>query len=193
MKVLKKIYCLLLTQFIKYKFSITSRNTLFTGIRKFNAINGNVLIGDDFFSGEALYVSINKYCKLVIGDAVMFGPEVMILGGNHDCTYNFSHMRYNLLDDKMSKDIHVESGAWVSARVTLLSGCFISEGAVIGANSLVNGYILPYSISVGSPAKAIKCRFMNKAELETALKNCHSAYSLDEIISMYIKCGINIR
>lgn len=41
-----------------------------------------VSIGDDFFAGPRLYISSPS--KVVIGNRVMFGPEVMIIGGDHD-------------------------------------------------------------------------------------------------------------
>ena len=40
-----------------------------------------------------------------------------------------------------------------------MRGVTIGDGAVIGANSLVNCDIPPYAIAVGSPAKIIKFRF----------------------------------
>ena len=48
---------------------------------------------------------------------------------------------------------------WIGTQSVILSGAHISDGCVIGANSVVTGFLPPYCIAVGSPAKPIKYRF----------------------------------
>ena len=40
-----------------------------------------------------------------------------------------------------------------------LPGVHIGDGAIIGANSVVGGDVLPYTIVVGNPAKVLRKRF----------------------------------
>jgi len=40
--------------------------------------------------------------------------------------------------------------------VCVLAGSFVGERSIIGAGSVVNGYIPPYSIAVGAPARVVK-------------------------------------
>ena len=43
-----------------------------------------------------------------------------------------------------------------------MSGTYICSGAVIGAESVVSGFIPPYEIWAGNPARFIKRRFTRK-------------------------------
>jgi len=65
-----------------------------------------------------------------------------------------------MANDIISKgDIAIGNDVWIGTQSVILSGAIISDGAVIGANSLVNCYIPPYAIAVGSPARVVKYRF----------------------------------
>lgn len=143
--------------------------------------------GENFFSGPRCYMSTNKHTSVNIMNDVMFGPEVMILGGNHDFQFCENHMIHNTLDLKRCGDVIVNSGVWIGARSILLSGSNISEGCVVGANSIVNHYIPPYVIAVGSPAKKYKKRFDSDSQLESLLIAVNSKYSIDEINVIYEK------
>ena len=68
----------------------------------------------------------------------------------------------------------------------------ISIRSGIEANSLVNSYIPPYSVAVGSPAVPIKCRFNKIKDLETVLTNTKSKYQIDHIIQAYKQFGITL-
>jgi serine acetyltransferase len=56
-------------------------------------------------------------------------------------------------------DIVIENDVWIGAKSTIMSGVKISNGAVVGAGSLVSKDVPPYAIVVGNPAKIIKYRF----------------------------------
>lgn len=47
-------------------------------------------------------------------------------------------------------------GVWIGQNVCVLAGSVIGERSVIGAGSVVKGYIPPYSIAVGAPARVVK-------------------------------------
>jgi virginiamycin A acetyltransferase len=55
--------------------------------------------------------------------------------------------------------IDIGSDVWIGTQTVIVSGSKIGHGAVIGANSVINGEIPPYAIAAGSPAKVIKYRF----------------------------------
>nr|WP_102480581.1 acyltransferase [Vibrio sp. 10N.286.45.E10]PMI88852.1 hypothetical protein BCU34_23285 [Vibrio sp. 10N.286.45.E10] len=148
-------------------------------------------MGNDFFSGEDLYISTNKYCSLMIGEKVMFGPQVMILGGNHNLKYSQSFMKDYVDDDADTKSIVIEKGVWVGARSSILSGATICEGAVVGANSLVSGYIPPFCIATGVPSKKFRSRF-NRTSLTEYLYSTNSNYEFDEVIEIYNEYGVKL-
>lgn len=147
-------------------------------------VNGRLIVGEDFFCGPGFYYSSNRYSSVKIGSAVMFGPFVRILSGNHILSNSTAHMRYVQEDDAETKEIVIESGAWIGAGVTILSGARICEGSVIGANSTVSSYIPPFCIAVGHPAKMNRRRF-SEMELRSMLISSNSRYSLEDVIEKY--------
>ena len=58
----------------------------------------------------------------------------------------------------ISKDILIEDYVWLGARVIILPGTKIGEGAIVQAGAVVHGEIPPYSIVGGNPAKIFKYR-----------------------------------
>lgn len=143
--------------------------------RKEITVGKNVFIGDGTVIGGKV--------KVQIGDNVMFGPEVMIRGGDHNFSVVGKPM-FKVKDGGLNLPIIIENDVWIGTRVIILKGVRIREGSVIGAGAIVTRDTLPYSIFIGTPAKPVKCRFTKK-NLEQHLKSVDSAYTVDEIISLY--------
>lgn len=100
-------------------------------------------------------------CILTIGDNVMMGEEVMIIGGGH---------RFERLDIPMGEQgakektaLQIESDVWIGARALILPGCSrIGKGAIIGAGSVVTKDVPDFAIVGGNPAKVIRYRNENQ-------------------------------
>lgn len=153
-------------------------STRFGSIPDLNAVNLNIEAG--FFAGPNLYIRGNRYCAIRIEGKVLFGPDVMLLGGNHITNRSYEHIYDYNEDDPSSKDIVVKKGAWIGARTILLSGAVVGEGTIVGCSSVVNRELKPYSIYAGSPAKFIRARF-TKVELISMLKNTGSELNIESI------------
>lgn len=109
------------------------------------------------------YTEIGSFCSISYG--VTIGPP------EHDyhkiSTHPFLYdKRYEILENdkllpvnKFNKQCKIGNDVWIGCNTTILRGVNIGDGAVIGANSLVNKDIPPYAIAVGTPAKIIKYRF----------------------------------
>lgn len=105
--------------------------------------------------------NIGKFSSISWG--VTIGPE------EHDYTrltnhsFLYSLKSFNLTPYKhyspFEKECEIGNDVWIGCNSTILRGVTIGDGAVIGANSLVNKDVPPYSIVVGSPAKIVKYRF----------------------------------
>lgn len=54
-----------------------------------------------------------------------------------------------------SAPIHICHDAWIGAKVTILNGVTIGEGAIVGAGSVVRDDIPAWSIAAGNPAVVI--------------------------------------
>lgn len=139
--------------------------------------------GDEFFSGPFCYFSTSKVAMVNIGDSVMFGPGCKVIGGNHNMAWSGGHMMYAPCN-KEDKGIIIEDGVWVGVNSVILDGSNISEGAVIGAGAVVVGYVPPYTIAVGVPAKNYRIRF-SKNDLEVLLGNIESKYTAEQIYQIY--------
>jgi acetyltransferase-like isoleucine patch superfamily enzyme len=110
-------------------------------------------------------ISIGKFCAIssfdhistgikdvIFGDYVRVGPHVTILGGSR----NFKD-RNRLIIEQGShhSSTIIGSDVLIGAGAVILPGCKIGEGAVIGALSLVNQDLPPYTVAAGVPAKII--------------------------------------
>lgn len=147
-----------------------------------------VEIGNDVFIGSNFYCSALKGIK--IGDRVMFGSNCSVIGGDHKYDNPYENMRFNkTLGD--NKQIFVENDAWIGHGSLLLKKSYVAEGAIIGANSLLNLKTKPYCIYAGQPAKFIKPRFNCYSDLILYLqmmKENHgfvSKYSIEELCEIY--------
>lgn len=118
------------------------------------------LWGPNIFIRSALNtVSIGNFCSIA--------RNVTIQEYNHDYKrFSTYFMEQNFLQNGSYKNEVVSKGAitiehdvWIGVNCAILSGAHISTGSIIGAGSTVSGYIPPYAIAVGSPAKVIKYRF----------------------------------
>ena len=127
----------------------------------------NVSVGNNCNISEGCY--FNSYLANVdIGNYVVIAPEVMFITGNHkiDTIGNYILENKKEADDKeYDKDIIIEDDVWIGARVIILKGVTIHEGAVVGAGAVVTKDVPPYSVVGGNPASIIKQRF-TQDELE---------------------------
>ncbi|WP_396170223.1 acyltransferase [Flavobacterium sp.] len=117
-----------------------SSNTILNLNPNFNGMiikgGGEVLIGDNFHSGE----------------------NCLILTSFHDYD-NGSHLPYG--STFVNKDINIKDNVWVGSRVIILGGVTIGEGAIIQAGSVVVSDVEDFAIVGGSPAKKFKSRDVN--------------------------------
>ncbi len=111
--------------------------------------------------GEKVY--INSGCVLYSGNGIVIGNNVLI-GPNCSLTpvnHSFKDRDRAITEQGFAKSkggIIIEDDVWIGANVVILDGSIIRKGAVIGANSLVNSEIKPYSINYGSPCRTIGYR-----------------------------------
>ena len=148
----------------------------------------NIEIGNNVFLSDGAIISTMK--KLKIGNNVMFGPQVMIMGGDH----NVSEVGKPMIEVKhggVNLPIVIENDVWVGARATILKGVTIAEGSVVGACAMVTKSTLPYSINTGIPARTVKCRF-NASQLTEHLNVVKSSYTHEAIIQMYQEIGMEL-
>ncbi|GIX58688.1 hypothetical protein BPADB04_37180 [Bacillus paranthracis] len=113
-------------------------------------IGDNSGIGDFSFFGAAGGIRIGK--NVIMGQNVRFHSE------NH----NFDRLDIPIKEQGVTnKGIIVGDDCWIGSGAVFLDGVKVGEGSVIGANTLVNKDIPPFSVAVGNPVKIIKNRIEN--------------------------------
>lgn len=111
------------------------------------------------------YVVITWHCVLEgganikIGDRVCMAPGSKLLSSTYEMNGFYGSQ---LLPEKAYEirygDITLENDSYVGANSVVLPGVTIGEGAVVGANSLVDRNLKPWGIYFGSPCKLIGWR-----------------------------------
>lgn len=107
------------------------RNVHFNGLRVLGA--GRVTIGDNFHSGEECLL-ISQVHDYDGGDALPYGTGVL------------------------PRDIVIEDNVWLGARVIVLGGVRIAEGAIVQAGSCVVSDVPRCAIAGGHPARVFRER-----------------------------------
>lgn len=121
--------------------------------------------------GSPIFAPYNK-CNVTIGDFTGFAENVSIdTGGEHDtaCVTTFPFHHFDCFrkhvegvprnSEYAKGDIVIGNDVWIGEGVRILTATTIGDGAVIGSRAVVAGYIPPYAIAVGVPARVIKYRF----------------------------------
>ncbi len=123
----------------------------------------DVFIEAGFFCDYANKISfadrvfVNANCTFLdggninIGNDVLIGPNVQILTVNHPVSSTERLKKTNLIED-----VIIGNNVWIGAGAIILPGITISEGAVIGAGSVVTKNVEKYSLYAGNPAVKIR-------------------------------------
>lgn len=92
---------------------------------------------------------------LIIGDNVAIGPGVTIFTDNH----RYEDSSFVPYDDRIiARRVIIGSHVWIGAKVTILPGVKIGEGAIVAAGSVVTKDVPYCSVVGGNPARVIKFR-----------------------------------
>lgn len=111
-----------------------------------------VNIGSRFYCGPNCYLSAN----LTIGDRVIFGGHVAVVGGDHDIDSG----TINIIDAGRAifRETIICDDVWVGHGAIIMQGVTLGKGCVIGSGSVVTRDIPECAIAVGNPAKILRYR-----------------------------------
>jgi acetyltransferase-like isoleucine patch superfamily enzyme len=115
-------------------------------------------IGNDVYIGPR--ANFGGIKGIFIGNKVMFGPDVSILGGDHNTTQIGEYMadvKQKLPENDLP--VIIEDDVWVGSRAIILKGVTIKTGSIIAAGTIVTKDVPAYSIVAGVPGKVIRQRF----------------------------------
>jgi len=108
---------------------------------------GKIIIGDEVSINFGVSIVANK--RVEIGNRIRIGPYSMIYDSNQ-------HVHGVRFERAKGKPVVIEDDVWITSRVIILEGTRIGKGSLIAANSVVSGFIPPYCVAAGIPAKVIK-------------------------------------
>lgn len=95
--------------------------------------------------------------QVVLEDYALLAAFCYIVGGGeYDLEYTGKPIALQPVPSE--KGIVLGANCWLGAGVLVLDGSTIGHDSAIGASSLVNGEIPPFSVAVGVPAKVRKTR-----------------------------------
>ncbi len=134
-----------------------------------------VNLGERSYTGPwnmIFHAEIGRFCSISYG--VTIGPPDHALDriSTHPFLYDakFGIMEEDgaIRNEKFARPCKIGHDVWIGANATVLRGVEVGNGAVIGANSMVNKDVPPYAIVGGTPARIIRYRFSPEiiAELE---------------------------
>ena len=109
-------------------------------------------IGSDSYIGSFSVFSCMS--EISIGRKVAIADHCYIA----DLYHGFENVDLPPIDQyvKSHGPVRIGDGAWVGAKVTVLSGVTIGKCCVIGANSVVTRDIPDYHVAAGAPARVIR-------------------------------------
>lgn len=114
--------------------------------------------GADIEIGDCSGLGIN--CSIpantVLGDHVMFAPNVFILGRNHN--FDRTDIPMGEQGDGPLLQTVIGNDVWIGRNVLMTPGRHIADGTIVGAGSVLTRDFPPYSIVGGNPARLIRSR-----------------------------------
>lgn len=89
--------------------------------------------------------------RIVIGDDVLFGPDVMVTAAN----YRFNDGRPVTAQAMDEADVVIGDDVWIATRAVILPGVTIGDGAIIAAGAVVTRDVPAMAIAAGMPATVV--------------------------------------
>lgn len=118
----------------------------------------NIYIGDNTYINGG-FIKASAKAKIEIGNDCLISYNVHLRTDMHN--YLSKDININKQGD-LEKDIIIGDDVWIGFGAQVLSGVKVSNGAVIGAGTIVTKDVPPYAVVAGVPGKIIKFRDQNK-------------------------------
>lgn len=134
---------------------------------------GDAVIIDDFvFLDGGSNTIIGSFVHIAVGTSICGDGELImgdfsgLSGGVRVYTSNEDYLGGSLTNPtvpspyrrSMQSYVHIGKHVIIGANSVILPGITIGEGAAVGANSLITKDLEPWTIYVGSPARAVRER-----------------------------------
>ena len=119
----------------------------------------NVSVGDSFYANAGcIFLDVTP---IVIGDNVMFGPNVQLYAATHPLS-----PQERLKGEEYGKPISVGDNVWIGGNSVIMPGVSVGKNSVIGAGSVVTKDIPENVVAFGNPCRIY--RQIEASEAQTA-------------------------
>jgi len=136
-------------------------DVLISGATVIRSRNGYISIGRGTSLGRSCILGSEK--SLVVGPEVLFGAfSYVVAAGFH----RFDNPDLSIIAQgfRETQGVEIGEGSWLGTRATVLDGCDVGYGAVVGAHALVTKDIPAMAIAYGCPARVMGERPKKVAE-----------------------------
>jgi len=176
-----KVFDRTLMYLFKPMFYECGKNVIFHPTKS-ELLYKNIAVGNNVYIGSGASFIVSR-SKIIIGDKVLFGPNVTIRGGNHSSHIIGKFLYDYRLSDKLQSDdemVIIDNDVWVGTGAIILKGVHIGRGSIIAAGAVVTKSVDPYSVMGGVPAKLIRQRW----SLDDIKKHEEACYKEGERINL---------
>jgi acetyltransferase-like isoleucine patch superfamily enzyme len=108
--------------------------------------------GENVFIGRGTLFDIAG--TIAIGDGTLIAPGCFITDHNHGIKADATIWQQACVQ----QDVRIGAGAWLGAKVVVLPGVSIGDGAVVAAGAVVTRDVDPMTIVAGVPARPVGTR-----------------------------------
>jgi acetyltransferase-like isoleucine patch superfamily enzyme len=123
-------------------------------------------------AGTTIQDDCRIYGDVTIGRRCIFAPNAFVSSGTHAYANRpcWPIQEQDRLAPVPGRPIRIFGDCWFGINSVLLPGVTIGRGCVVGANSVVNDDLPPFSVAVGNPARIVKQRlaFAPKSQIMAA-------------------------
>ncbi|MCK9522044.1 MAG: CatB-related O-acetyltransferase [Proteobacteria bacterium] len=138
---------------------------------------GNVVVGAQATIGKYTYIGsrtriapktkIGNYCSIARDVEVGPATHPLTLMSTHPFQYSKNHFpseNYKLhkrvkVTSTTDTTVSIGNDVWIGAKVVIMRGVKIGDGAILGSSAVVTKDVPPYAIVAGIPAQIIRYRF----------------------------------
>ena len=129
------------------------KNTIIECTGVLQNLGEGLIVGNNVGIAQNCFIQVRG--KVIIGNNVIFGPNVSIFSENH--VFDIPDLPVSI-QGVSRKGVTIEDGVWLGTRVVILDGVTIGKNSIVAAGSIVTKNVLPYTIVGGVPAQLIKNR-----------------------------------
>lgn len=108
--------------------------------------------------GKGVFVGIRSiisaHYRVELRDNVLLGPNVLIADAHH--RYEDATVPIRNAGMTGKSFVVIDEEAWIGINSCIFRGVTVGRHSVVGANSVVNADVPPYSVVVGIPARVVR-------------------------------------